>query len=280
MPALLLRVLTILLCLGLSGHSFAQQESATAYYMANEGVMVTAGDTKILFDPLFPESYEQYLLVPEAMKTALFAGEAPFEGVDAIFISHYHGDHFSPEEILALLKAQPGIQLYAPAQAVIGMRAEAGPNDAQLFARVNAVSLQYKDAPVALSMANLQVEAVRIPHSGWPGGRVDVENIAWRVTLNDNTTVLHMGDADPNDVHFAGDAAYWSRSTPHIAFPPYWFFSSASGRQILDQRIKPAKSVGVHVPYTIPADPIRRPQELRGHDIFTLPGETRSINSF
>ena len=45
--------------------------------------------------------------------------------------------------------------------------------------------------------------------SGLATGRVDIENIAWRVTLNKSTTVLHMGDADPNDVHFARDAAYW-----------------------------------------------------------------------
>ena len=45
--------------------------------MANEAVMVTDGDTKVLFDPLYPESYGQYLLVPEAMREALFAGEEP-----------------------------------------------------------------------------------------------------------------------------------------------------------------------------------------------------------
>ena len=257
----------------------AQRQDALAFYIANEGVMVIDGGTKILFDPLFPESYGQYLLVPEQMKAAMFAGDAPFDGVDAIFISHYHGDHFSPDEILALMKAQPGIQLYAPAQAVIAMRSEAGSADDLVFERVNAVNLQYKDAPVTLSMDNLLVEAVRIPHSGWPTGRVNVENIVWRVTLNGSTTVLHMGDADPNDVHFEDDAAYWNLRAPNLAFPPYWFYSSTSGRRILSDRIKASRSVGIHVPTTIPSDPIRRPPELRGHDIFTQPGETRAIRT-
>ena len=86
--------LTILACMA-SSLSHAQE----AFYMANEGVMVTDGDTKILFDPLYPESYGQYLLVPEQMREALFAGEAPFEDVDAIFVSHFHGDHFSAEDV-------------------------------------------------------------------------------------------------------------------------------------------------------------------------------------
>lgn len=239
--------------------------------------MVVHGDTKIVFDPLFRESYGQYLLLPEEMEQALFAGAPPFDGIDAVFISHHHGDHFSPADMVRLLEEQTGIRLYAPNQAVLAMRSEGSDLDSNIFDRVTAVNLAYKDAPVTLEMEGLLIEAVRIPHSGWPTGRLDVENISWRVTLNESTTVLHMGDADPNDVHFAQDAAYWNRNNPHMAFPPYWFFSSASGREILNNRIKPTRSVGVHVPVTIPADPILRPLELRGFDLFISPGETRLI---
>ena len=117
------------------------------------------------------------------MEAALFAGASPFDGVDAIFVSHYHGDHFSPADILRLLQVQPSIHLYAPAQAVVGLRAAASDEDASVFDRVTAVNLAYKDAPVTLEMEGLSIEAVRIPHSGWPSGRVDVENIAWVVGL-------------------------------------------------------------------------------------------------
>ena len=255
----------------------AQAQEATAFYMANEGVMVTDGDTKILFDPIYRNSYGQYLLLPEDMERALFAGEAPFDGVDAVFISHFHGDHFSAEDILALMEAQPGIQLFAPNQAVLGMREVAANSDPAIFERVNAVSLQYRDTPVSLETENLRVDAVRIPHSGWPTGRLDVENIVWRVTLGDSTTVVHMGDADSNDEHFARDASYWRRNTPDMAFPPYWFFSNREGQQILDSRLGARRSIGIHVPMQIPADPLQRPDYLRSADIFTQPGETRRI---
>ena len=33
--------------------AYAQPHDSTAHYMANEGLMVVHGDTKILFDPLF-----------------------------------------------------------------------------------------------------------------------------------------------------------------------------------------------------------------------------------
>lgn len=254
-------------------------QDSIAYYMANEGLMVTQGDTKILFDPLFRDSYGQYLLLPEAMEAALFAGDAPFDGVDAIFISHFHGDHFSPEDILRLLKTQTDIQLYAPMQAVITLRAETSNQDDVVFDRVHPVSLAYRDTPVSLEMDGLFIEAVRIPHSGWPTGRLDVENIAWRVTLNSSMTVLHMGDADPDDRHFARDAAYWEKTPPHVAFPPYWFLDSSEGPAILRDRIKARRSIGIHVPVSIPADPIQRPFSLRNQDLFVNPGETRSIGN-
>jgi len=98
------------------------------------------------------------------------------------------------------------------------------------------------------------------------------------VTLNSSTIVLHMGDADPNDVHFSLDADYWDETPPHMAFPPYWFLNSSSGQQILQNRIKAVRSVGIHVPVTIPADPISRPLDLRSADLFTESGETRTIS--
>ena len=262
------------------GFAFAKAPGSaipSAQYMANEGLMVVQGETKVVFDPLFRNSYGQYQLLPKDMEDALFAGTPPFDGIDAIFVSHYHGDHFSPVDVLRLLKEQPGIQLYAPAQAVTVLRSVAGEQDEMILDRVTAVELAYKDAPVTLEMEGLIIEAVRIPHSGWPEGRLDVENISWRVTLNETTTVLHMGDADPNDVHFERDAAYWDKRHTHMAFPPYWFFSSSYGPGILKDRIKADHNVGVHVPISISKTPSLRPRALRDVDLFTEPGEKRDI---
>jgi glyoxylase-like metal-dependent hydrolase (beta-lactamase superfamily II) len=235
------------------------------------------GETKVVFDPLFRNSYGQYQLLPKSMEEALFAGVPPFDGIDAVFVSHYHGDHFSPEDILRLLTVQPGIHLYAPTQAVEGLRGVASAQDEVIFERVTTVDLAYKETPVTLEMEGLLIEAVRIPHSGWPTGRLDVENISWRVTLNETTTVLHMGDADPNDVHFARDASYWDKRYTHMAFPPYWFFSSKGGPGILEHRIKPGHSVGIHVPVSVSKTPALRPGKLRDYDLFTEPGESREI---
>ena len=104
-----------------------------------------------------------------------------------------------------------------------------------------------------------------------------MENIAYRVTLDGATTVLHLGDADTKDVHFAHDAEYWDRRHTDIAFPPYWYFQSQNGRSVLEHRLKPTHAVGVHVPVAIPSDPSERPADLQSYDLFVNPGETRDI---
>jgi L-ascorbate metabolism protein UlaG (beta-lactamase superfamily) len=239
--------------------------------------MVTHGETKVLFDPLFNESFGQYRLVPEEMRQALMAGEPPWDGVDAVFISHYHDDHFSPADLLELLRVQGGVRVYAPEQAAVGLREAAGSADDALFDRVTAVALSYGDAPQSIEIPGLLIEAVRIPHSGWPGRQTEVENLAWRITLDGRSTVLHLGDADTSEVHFGQDGEYWEQRPADMAFPPYWYFLSEQGLRVLREWLRPAQAVGIHVPVTVPEAASEREPGLQNVDLFTRPGETREI---
>ena len=251
------------------------QEKSIVRYLANEGVMITHGDTRILFDPLFADSYGQYQMVPQNVLDAIFAGAAPFDGVDAVFISHFHGDHFSASEVLRLLQVRREIQLYAPAQAVAEMRRIATTDDQEIFDRITIFDLDYGDAPVFVRQEGLLIEAVHVPHSGWPTARTDVQNISFRVTLEDTSTVLHLGDADARLVHFEQDQIYWDERRIDLAFPPYWFFLSDDGREILESRINIRNSIGIHVPARFGDAPSSVPDELLGDDLFTRPGEGR-----
>ena len=253
----------------------AEQETSTVRYLANEGVMIAHGDTKILFDPLFENSYALYQRVPPSMRDAIFAGIAPYDGVDAVFISHFHGDHFSARDVLRLLQEREEIRLYAPAQAVTEMRKLASSEIESVFDRVTIFDLEYGDAPVFVRTDGLLIEAVHVPHSGWPTARTDVQNIAFRITLEDTSTVLHLGDADARLVHFEQDENFWDERHVDLAFPPYWFFRSADGREILEDWVRASHSIGIHVPAEFGEDASTIPSELLGEDLFTQPGEGR-----
>lgn len=262
-------------CLVFSYPVGAHDVAGTVRYLANEGVMASHGDAKIVFDPLFNESFGQYRLLPAEMRAALFAGDAPFDGIDAVFISHYHDDHFDPADMVSFLEHRGDVRLYAPRQAVDAMRTIA--NGAELFDRVQVVDLKYGDAPATFFMPGLRIGVVRIPHAGWPERMADVQNLAWRITFDNGPTVLHLGDADTRRAHFTRDADYWDTHHPNIALPPYWYFLSPRGLEVLREHLKPLLSIGIHVPVDMPQSPAQRAPPLDGVDLFTTPGETRSI---
>jgi glyoxylase-like metal-dependent hydrolase (beta-lactamase superfamily II) len=81
---------------------------ATAQYLANAAVLLTDGATKVVFDPLFRNDFGMYERPPDTMERALFAGTAPFDGLDAVFVSHHHEDHFSAADVLRLLERGVG----------------------------------------------------------------------------------------------------------------------------------------------------------------------------
>jgi len=68
-------------------------------------------------------------------------------------------------------------------------------------AQLIGVELALGDESIKNSVGKIVIESVRIPHAGWPS-RKGISNVVHRVSFEDNFSVIHMGDVDPNDVHF------------------------------------------------------------------------------
>ena len=262
----------LLLCLMIYGHCPVLAHQASVTYVANEAVLITNGDKKVLFDPFFHKALGIYQLVPQETQQAIFNATPPFDNLTAIIISHAHGDHFSAKDVLKYLQKHPNTQLIAPEQAIIELSALSGFD--QIMPQVTSVKLAFNQAPKTFEVAGLVIDAVRIPHAGWPG-RAEVENLVFRVTLQSlstSVTVMHMGDADPNDDHYLAYKDHWQKRISDTALPPYWFYFSAEGRDILTDILNVKKSIGIHVPIIIP-----RQLKASGEDYFSQPEEVRTI---
>lgn len=246
---------------------FAHDAEVT--YLGNEGVMVTNGSTKVLFDPFFHNDYGIYTLVPEDIRQKIFSGDAPYDNIAAIFISHAHGDHFSKTDVIDFLIHHEETKLIAPQQAIDQILSVS--RGQLLKDRLSGIKLNYHDPPVNLSIGSISIEAVRIPHAGWPR-RAEVENIVFRVSLGDDFQVMHMGDADPDDAHFSPYEEFWDKESTELALPPYWFMLYETGIEILDKRLKIKRAIGLHVPEKVPDELIRS-----GREYFSQPGEVRKI---
>jgi len=243
----------------------SDDEDHRAIYLGNEAVLVVAGETKILFDPFFHNNYGIYQLVPEKIRADIFAGKPPFDGVTAVFVSHAHGDHFTADDMMRYLKDWPKVRLVAPSQAVRSLQTEPGYQEVE--SRVTGVSLKLGDPVWQQRLGNLEIEAIRIPHSGWPE-RASVENIVFRVLIDDKSSVSHLGDADANPGHYHQYRDHWRQQATEVAFPPYWFKGNPAGKDILHNQMNVKRAIGIHVPVVVP------PQlQDSGEEYFSKPGE-------
>ncbi len=265
-------VLSVILII-YSGCGYAHQSDsrhhATAQYLGNEAVLIVNDSNKVLFDPFFHTDFGIYQLVPKQIQKDIMRGHPPFDDIKLVFVSHAHADHFAAADMLRFLLAQKTVELIAPLQAVNQLGQLEG--YANVEKRVHSVALKLGQEIWRKSIRNTEVEAVRIPHAGWPG-RAEVENIVFRVKFADGKSVIHMGDADPLVDHYLPYREHWKSDTTDLGFPPYWFFQSLQGRDILDDYIHIEHAVGVHVPVTVPS--ILKKQK---RDFFSKPGETRDF---
>jgi len=266
------KAISVIFMLALSGEAFAHDAKSKAHYIANEAVLIRHGDTKIMFDPLPLSGFGVYPETPEAHIAQMMAGEGNYAGIDAVFISHAHSDHFSAAKMITYLTNNPDVTLIAPQQA-LEMMIEDENWDADLQARMTIVDMEAGDAPEFIKVGDITATAVRIPHAGWPAPkRASIQNMVYRVTLSDGATVIHMGDADPRRQHFIAHKDHWEETRTDTAFPPYWFLTSSAGRYILSDEMNVEKSIGIHVPLEIPQD-----LKESGQDYFSVSGETREI---
>jgi len=267
----MIRFLLIACIISLLAMPSAAHEPGKAHYIANEGLLITQGDTKILFDPFSASGFGTYAEPTEAVVKAMMTAQPPFDGVDAVFISHAHGDHFDADDMIAYLTAQPTTKLIAPMQAIELMQKDPQWDEA-LSPRITSINMDYGQAPQTLTFGDITATAVRIPHAGWPAPRrASVQNMVYRVTLGDKTTVMHMGDADVNPDHYTPFTTHWKALRTQTGFPPYWFLGSEKGQTILKD-INISHAIGIHVPIIVPND-----LKISGTDYFSVAGETRTI---
>ncbi len=257
-----------------------RQGTAHAQYIANEGVLVSSGDVKIMFDPLPLSGLGTYMNVPDQDRADMMAGLPPYDGIDAVFISHAHRDHFSAGDMIAYMQSNTDVHIVMPRQALQMMRGDTG-WDAGLLGRISALDMAAGDPSQTLDLGAVSASAVRIPHAGWPApARAAVQNMVYRVTLSPSeapvqgVTVMHMGDADVNPRHYAPHQAHWDAARTDTAFPPYWFFLYPGGADILYHTMNVDQAIGTHVPLRVPAE-----LKASGADYFSISGETRAISS-
>ncbi|MEZ5464539.1 MAG: MBL fold metallo-hydrolase [Lysobacteraceae bacterium] len=274
MRKLILAPLAMLL-FGIGSDAAGHDPAARATYLGNEGVLVARGDTKVLFDAFYAVSYGQYVLVPDDIAAAMMAGDPPYDDIDAIFVSHVHGDHFTAKPAINYLRKHSTVQLYGSAQTCDAIATEVEADD-PVMQRVVVADILPHDEARQFHVGDLDIEVVAIPHAGGPS-RADVQNLSWRVTLDDDTTVIHFGDASTYKPDFDRHSEHFKAKRADAAFPPYWFFGNEDGEAIMRSHFNADRIIGIHVPAAAVGNGEAWRQRAGG-DLFTDPGESRELS--
>jgi L-ascorbate metabolism protein UlaG (beta-lactamase superfamily) len=119
----------------------ATQDPLVLTYVANMGVLVSSGDSKVLIDSLFDKPDVVYRTpAPETIES-IMKGEPPFDGLDLVLVTHKDSDHFGAALAVRYMEARPGPSLVAPSEAVEMMQ-KVSHDWSRISSRVISIDLQ------------------------------------------------------------------------------------------------------------------------------------------
>jgi L-ascorbate metabolism protein UlaG (beta-lactamase superfamily) len=237
----LLPIITAAALAALFARAPARQPAGVAVtYIANEGVLLSAGGKKVLIDGLFTEYGPEYAIPADSTQAALETARAPFDAVDLVLVTHRHGDHFHPAPMAAHLLANPRATLVTSQQVIDSLRAiPAGRTlpASRWLARTTAPGTRRREV-----VNGVAIELLGLPHGG--ARHRHVEHLGYIVELG-GRRVLHVGDTDVSDAAFAPFRLDTARID--VALLPAWMMTSESGRRVIEQRIRPRQIVAIHM---------------------------------
>ena len=223
-------------------HAQQQVGGLTMTFLANEGVMLWSGGKKVLIDALFLKYKTGFATPADSTQTALAAARAPFDNVDLILATHFHGDHFHPQPVAAHLAANPRATLATSSQVIDSLRGRVAAGSAlhaRILGRTTPVGTRRREV-----INGIPVEFLGISHGSGPSNHLAIQHLAYIVELG-GKRVLHIGDAilsDENVRAFRLDTARID-----VALVPTWVVTGSSSRQAIERWVKPKQVVAFHV---------------------------------
>lgn len=209
-------------------------------YIANEGVLVSSSNKRVLIDGLHRKYDDAYAFLPDAEREMLETAKPPFNMIDLVLVSHYHGDHFHPGSVGLYLTSSPKT-LLATSQQVIAEMATKYTGYEEVKGRVTPVAYTLNNRQ-PMKIAGIDVEFLGVGHGS--GRFASIQNLGHVISLG-GKKLLHIGDADISDEIF--DAFDLEMQNIDVAFLPYWFLTYKSGRDLVEKHIRPKHIIAVHV---------------------------------
>jgi L-ascorbate metabolism protein UlaG (beta-lactamase superfamily) len=221
--------------------STALQADVVITQLANNGVMISDGDTRIMIDGMVVETYSVYGGLSGDAAAQYQQASGAFSDVDLALVSHRHHDHNQPRYACEFMLKSTGTAVVSSPQ-VLGLMREKCRDFITTDPRVTEINPQYGE-PYEFNSGGAKITVFPLSHGTRKYARI--QNYGHLIEIG-GVTVLHIGDAamTPEDFQRAG----LDQVKIDVAMIPFWFFSPGPGTEVINQFMNAPLKVAVHIP--------------------------------
>ena len=209
--------------------------------LANGGVILSSGETRVMIDGMVVEPYSIYAGLPPEAAADFEAASGVFDGIDLVLASHRHHDHNQPAFACEFMQKSTGSELVTSSE-VIGLMREKCRPFVTGSDRLRTVNPQ-PGQPVTIENAGARVTVFRLSHGKRKYAKI--ENFGHLVEM-DGIRLLHIGDAAMDPLAF--EEAGLSGELIDVAFVPAWFFQPGPGSAVVERFMNAPLKIAVQVP--------------------------------
>lgn len=231
-------VVEVLLLLGLA---CSVQADVTITKLANAGVVIDNGETRVMIDGMVVEPYSVYGSLPPQAIPSFTRALAEFAGIDLALVSHRHHEHNQPEFACDFMQASSSTELYSSEQ-VIGLMREKCREFITTSPRIHTIDPQY-GAPRVIEFPGVKVTVFPLSHGTRKEARI--QNFGHLVEMG-GTSVLHVGDAAMNAAEF--ERAGLGQRKLDVALIPFLYFQPGPGADLITRYLDATLKIAVHIP--------------------------------
>ena len=192
-----LLILISILC-GFTG----QKKELKITYLANCGFLYQSDKSKVLVDPFGTEYGDFFFLPSDEIKKNIIQGNAPFNKIDLLLITHIHGDHFNAKLAESFLLTNNNVKMICPSQVYKQMK-DSCSNFAKIATQIICPNLSMNESK-RIEINDFSVTAIRMQH-GTDRSLEGIsfseyteyektENFGYVIQFN-KTNIFHQGDA-------------------------------------------------------------------------------------